>query len=56
MFLLEQSLKAKERSNKAEQKEYAQEALNLLQRSAGLGYFDLGKAEPVLAFIRRLLS
>jgi hypothetical protein len=56
VFLLDQSWKAAEKSDHAARKDYAQQALTLLERSAARGYFDLTKAEPVLMLIRQLLS
>jgi hypothetical protein len=53
-FLLELSLRAAEESRHSEKRDYAQQALALLQRGARLGHFDLGKAEPVLTLIRHL--
>ncbi len=55
MFLLDQSWKASEKSDDVARKEYAQQALKLLERSAARGYFDLAKAEPVLTLIQQLL-
>ncbi|BCA55991.1 hypothetical protein W02_31310 [Nitrospira sp. KM1] len=55
-FLLEQSWKSAVKADLAARKLYAKEALTLLQRSAAHGDFDLGKADPVLILIRRLLS
>jgi hypothetical protein len=46
IFLLSQSWKAPKKSNDVAQKDYAQQALTLLQRSAAQGYFDLAKAKP----------
>lgn len=56
VFLLNQSWKAAEKSDDAGRKEYAKQALALLERSAERGYFDLGKAKPVLILIHQLLS
>jgi hypothetical protein len=50
-FLIEQSSKAAEKSDDAARRNYAQQALTLLEQSARRGYFDLAKAEPVLALI-----
>jgi hypothetical protein len=36
-------------------KDYAHQALAVLQRAITRGYFDPEKIEPVLAFIRQLL-
>src|SRR5262245_48011054 len=55
-FLLEQSWKAAEQSKHAERKDYAQQALTVLQRGVTLGHFDLAKTEPVVMLIRQLLS
>jgi hypothetical protein len=55
IFLLSQSWKAAKKSNDVAQKDYAQQALTLLQRSAAQGYFDLVKAKPVLTLIHQLL-
>ena len=54
-FLLEQALRAAEKSNDAAMKEYAQQALTLLQRGITRGHFDPEKIEPVLTLIRQLL-
>ena len=56
VFLLDRSWKAAEKSDHVARKDYAQQALTLLERSAARGYFDLTKAEPVLVLIRQLLS
>ena len=56
IFLLSQSWKAAEKSNDVARKDYAQQALTLLQRSAAQGYFDLAKAKAVLTLIDQLLS
>lgn len=56
IFLLGQSWKAAEKSNDVARKDYAQQALTLLEKSAARGYFDLAKAEPVLTLIHQLLS
>jgi hypothetical protein len=56
VFLLDRSWKAAEKSDHIARKEYAQQALTLLERSAARGYFDLAKAKPVLALIRQLMS
>ena len=55
-FSLEQAWKAAEQSRHAERKDYAEQALLILQRATARGYFDRGKTEPVLAFIRGLLK
>jgi hypothetical protein len=55
-FSLEQAWKAAEHSRHAERKDWAQQALLILQRATARGYFDRVKAEPVLALIRGLLS
>ena len=55
-FLLEQSWKAAEKSDDAARKDYAHQALALLQRSVTRGNFELAKVEPVLTLIRQLLS
>ena len=55
-FSLEQAWKAAEHSRHAERKDYAEQALLILQRATERGYFDRGKTEPVRAFIRGLLS
>jgi hypothetical protein len=56
MFLVNESWKAAEKSDDVARKDYAQQALTLLKRSASRGYFDLAKAEPVLTLIQQLLS
>jgi hypothetical protein len=48
--------KAAEHSRHAERKDYAEQALLILQRAAARGYVDPTKTEPVLALIRGLLS
>jgi hypothetical protein len=55
-FLLEQSWKATEKSDDAVRKDYAHQALALLQRSVTRGNFERTKVEPVLTLIRQLLS
>ena len=55
-FSLEQAWKAAEHSRHAERKDYAEQALLTLQRATDRGYFDRLKTEPVLAFIRGLLT
>jgi hypothetical protein len=55
-FSLEQAWKAAEHSRHAERKDYAEQALLILQRATARGYFDRVKTEPVLAFIRGLLT
>jgi hypothetical protein len=55
-FLLERSWRAAEQSKHTERRDYAQQALIVLQRGAKLGHFDLTKTEPVLTLIRQLLS
>jgi hypothetical protein len=55
-FSLEQAWKAAEQSRHAERKDYAEQALLILQRATARGYFDRAKTEPVLAFIRGLLT
>src|SRR5262245_60900202 len=55
-FWLEQAWKAAEHSKPSERKDYAEQALLLLQRATARGYFDRAKTEPVLALIRGLLS
>ncbi len=54
-FLLEQALRAAEKSNDAARKDYAAHALTLLQRAVTRGHFDPAQVEPVLVLIRRLL-
>lgn len=54
-FLLEQAWKAAEKANDAAMKDYAQQALVLLQRAVTRGHFDPDKIEPVLTLIRQLL-
>lgn len=54
-FLLEQAWRAAEKSNDAAMKDYAQQALTLLQRAVTRGHFDPEKIEPVLTLIRQLL-
>jgi hypothetical protein len=55
-LFLDHSMEAAEKSDHAARKDFAQQALTLLERSANLGHIDLAKAEPVLMLIRRLLS
>ena len=55
-FLLDQSWKAAEKSDDAARKDYAHQALALLQRSVTRGNFERTKVEPVLTLIRQLLS
>lgn len=55
-FSLEQAWKAAERSRHAETKDYAEQALLILQRGTERGYFNRAKTEPVRAFIHGLLS
>lgn len=54
-FSLEQAWKAGEASRHFERKDYAEQALLILQRATARGYFDRAKTEPVFAFIRGLL-
>jgi len=54
-YLLEQAWKAAETSNDAAMKDYAQQALTLLQRAVMRGHFDADKIEPVFTLIRQLL-
>ena len=55
-FSLEQAWKAAEYSRHRERKDYAEQALLILQRGTERGHFDRVKSEPVRAFIRGLLS
>jgi hypothetical protein len=55
-FSLEQAWKAAEHSTHTERKDDAEQALLTLQRATERGYFDRLKTEPVLAFIRGLLT
>ena len=55
-FLLEQSWKAAEKSDDAARKDYAHQALALLDRSVTRGSFERTQVEPVLTLIRQLLS
>lgn len=54
-FLLEQAWRAAEKSNDAAMKDYAQQALTLLQRAVMRGHFDPDKIEPVFMLIRQLM-
>ena len=54
-FLLQQAWKAAEKSNDAARKDYAHQALTLLQRAVTRDHFDPNKIEPVLTLIRQLL-
>lgn len=54
-FLLEQAWRAVAKSNDTAQKDYAHQALTLLQRAVAKGHFDAGRIEPVLRVIRELL-
>jgi hypothetical protein len=54
-FLLEQALRAAEKSNEVASKDYAHQALTLLQRAVTRGHFDPEKIKPVLTLIRQLL-
>ncbi|ALA61105.1 hypothetical protein [Nitrospira moscoviensis] len=56
VFFLDQSVNAAEKSDHEARREYAGEALVLLQRGMTAGYFDETKAQPVVSFIRRLLE
>jgi hypothetical protein len=53
--LLEQALRAAEKSNDAAMKDSAQQALTLLQLAITRGHFDPDRVEPVLTLIRQLL-
>ena len=55
-FSLEQAWKAAEHSRHAETKDYAEQALLILQRGTERGYFNRAKTQPVRAFIYALLS
>jgi hypothetical protein len=55
-FMLEQSLRSAEKSNHAERKYYAQQALTLLERGVGSGHFHAGQTKPVLSLLRQLLA
>ena len=55
-FSLELAWKAAEHSRDAETKDYAEQALLILQRGMARGHFDRAKTEPVRAFIHGLLS
>ena len=55
-FSLEQAWKAAEHSRHAETKDYAEQALLILQRGTARGYFNRTKTEPVRTFINGLLS
>jgi hypothetical protein len=55
-FSIELAWKAAEHSRHAERKDYAEQALLILQRGTARGHFDRAKTEPVLALIRGLLS
>jgi hypothetical protein len=55
-FLLDQSWKAAEKSDDAARKDYAHQALALLQRSVTRGSFERTQVEPVFTLIRQLLS
>ena len=54
-FMLEQAWRAAEKSNDAAMKDYAQQALTLLQRAVMRGHFDPDKIEPIFTLIRQLL-
>lgn len=54
-FLLEQAVRAAEKANDAAMKDYAHEALRLLQRAVAQGNFDPAQVEPVMRLIRQLL-
>jgi hypothetical protein len=55
-FSIELAWKAAEHSRHAERKDYAEQALLMLQRATARGYFDRVKTEPVLALIQGLIS
>lgn len=54
-FLLEQAWRASENANDIAMKEYAHQALALLQRTVARGYFSAEQIEPVMTLIRQLL-
>jgi hypothetical protein len=54
-FFLEQAWRASENANDVAMKEYAHQALTLLQRAVMRGYFSAEQVEPVMTLIRRLL-
>jgi hypothetical protein len=54
-FLLEQAVRAAEKANDTAMKDYAHEALRLLQRAVAQGNFDPAQVEPVMRLIRQLL-
>ncbi len=54
-FMLEQAWRAAEKFNDTAMKDYAQQALTLLQRAVTQGHFDPDKIEPVFTLIRQLL-
>ena len=55
-FSLELAWKAAEQSRHAETKDYAEQALLILQRGTARGYFNRAKTQAVHAFIQGLLS
>lgn len=54
-YLLEEALKASRASNHSAARDYAQQALRLLQRGVNRGHFRADDVTPVLAVIQRLL-
>jgi len=54
-FLLEQAWRAAEKGNETAQKDYAHQALTLLQRAVAKGHFGTNQIEPILRLIRDLL-
>lgn len=54
-YLLEQAVKASQASNHAATRDYARQALALLQRAVTRGHFNPEDVAPVLGEIRRLL-
>ena len=54
-YLLQEALNAAENSNEVLKKDYAHQALALLQRAARHGHFEPEHIEPVFTLIRQLL-
>lgn len=54
-FLLERAWRAAEQANDTAMKDYAHQALALLQRAVRGGHFNPAQIEPVLALIRRFV-
>jgi hypothetical protein len=54
-FFLEQAWRAAESGNGEAMREYAHQALAVLQRAVARGHFDQTQVEPVMALIQRFL-